>query len=182
MKPTFKWYCIDSTLFLALDHLCQSCWCISESFKEHGTLSSLCQQSHMIISTQNYIHIIVLKTVLKMLLSSSECYCFLCLLDPWKKMAYLWWSSRCRVDWEYEHSTRRQQEALSDERWDHSNVTANEPHLWAHGPGGGISSYGEKQLYADGIFYHSISCFTMLCSNLHIVEDGSLTVLSLYNY
>lgn len=45
-------------------------------------------------------------------------------------------SHRARHSLVTEHGTRRQQEAVSDERRDHSDVTANEPHLWTHGPGG----------------------------------------------
>lgn len=62
-------------------------------------------------------------------------------------MAYLWRPGGCGVDREHEHGARRQQEAVSDERRDHSDVTANEPHLWAHGPGGGVACHGEKHLY-----------------------------------
>jgi len=45
----------------------------------------------------------------------------------------IWWPGGCSLDWEHEYGTWWQQEALSNERRNHSTLSNDQPHLWTNG-------------------------------------------------
>ena len=55
----------------------------------------------------------------------------------------LWRSGRRALDWEHEHSPRRQQDAVSRQQWAHQ-VHAVHPHaVWGSGPGCRLSRHSQ---------------------------------------
>jgi len=66
-----------------------------------------------------------------------------CCLDSGQEVVDLWRSGWCHLDWEHEHGLRRQQKAVSDERWNHSVSTNNKSYVWTNGPGSCLSCHSE---------------------------------------
>lgn len=70
-------------------------------------------------------------------------------LDSGQEVVNFWWAGRCGVDREHEHGAGWQQEALSDEWGDHSDVTANESDFRTHGSGSCFSCHRKFAVLAS---------------------------------
>lgn len=92
--------------------------------------------------------------------------------ESWQKVADFWWACGRSVDWEHEHCTRWQQEALSHEWRDHPDVPTDEPYLWAHGPGGGFTSHGKMTISMIAMWFSKICGHTWHAEFLQILQQS----------
>ncbi len=98
--------------------------------------------------------------------------------ESWQKVADFWWARGRSVDWEHEHCTGRQQEALSDEWRDHPDVPTDESYLWAHGPGGGFTSHGKMTITMIAMWFSKIWGHTEHAEFLHMSQFLHMFCLS----